>query len=39
MGKTAAKFEDQMDEGEGSRLITECWREKKKSRSKRREQI
>jgi hypothetical protein len=37
MGKTAAKFEDKMDERECCRLITECWREKKKSRSRRRE--
>jgi hypothetical protein len=28
--KRAAKFEDKMDEREDCRILTECWREKKK---------
>jgi hypothetical protein len=29
-GKTSAKFEDKMDGREECRILTECWREKKK---------
>jgi hypothetical protein len=29
-GKRAAKFEDKMDGREECRILTECWREKKK---------
>jgi hypothetical protein len=36
-GKRAAKFEDKMDGREECRILTECWREKKKTRRKRRE--
>jgi hypothetical protein len=29
-GKTAAKFEDKMAGAEECRILTECWKEKKK---------
>jgi hypothetical protein len=35
-GKRAAKFEDKMDEWEGCQILTECWREKKKTERKER---
>jgi hypothetical protein len=34
-GKRAAKFEDKMDGREECRMLTECWREKKKNKEKR----
>jgi hypothetical protein len=36
-GKRAAKFEDKMDGREECRILTECWREKKKHREGERE--
>jgi hypothetical protein len=33
--KRAAKFEDKMDEREDCRILTECWREKKKITEKK----
>jgi hypothetical protein len=35
--KRAAKFEDKMDGREQCRILTECWREKKKNAEKKRE--
>jgi hypothetical protein len=35
-GKRAAKFEDKMDRKEECRILTECWREKKKNKEKER---
>jgi hypothetical protein len=35
--KRAAKFDDRIDGKEECRILTECWREKKKTRRKRRE--
>jgi hypothetical protein len=34
-GKRAAKFEDRMDGREECRILTECWREKKKNTEKK----
>jgi hypothetical protein len=34
-GKSSAKFEDKMDGREECRMLTECWREKKKNKEKR----
>jgi hypothetical protein len=34
-GKRAAKFEDKMDGREEYRILTECWREKKKNTEKK----
>jgi hypothetical protein len=34
-GKTVAKFENKMDGREESRILTECWREKKKNEEKK----
>ncbi|KAJ3637363.1 hypothetical protein MTP99_000830 [Tenebrio molitor] len=34
-GKRAAKFEDKMDGREECRILTECWREKKKKTEKK----
>jgi hypothetical protein len=36
-GKRAAKFEDKIDGREECRILTECWREKKKTRRRRRD--
>jgi hypothetical protein len=36
-GKIAAKFEDKIDGREECRILTECWREKKKTRRRRRD--
>jgi hypothetical protein len=33
--KTVAKFENKMDGKEESRILTECWREKKKNEEKK----
>jgi hypothetical protein len=33
--KRAVKFEDKMDEREDCRILTECWREKKKITEKK----
>jgi hypothetical protein len=33
--KRGAKFEDKMDGREGCRILTECWREKKKNTEKK----
>jgi hypothetical protein len=35
MGKRCAKFEDKMDGREKCRILTECWRKKKKTRRRR----
>jgi hypothetical protein len=34
-GKTVAKFENKMDGREESRILTKCWREKKKNEEKK----
>jgi hypothetical protein len=34
-GKRAAKFEDKMDRTGKCRILTECWREKKKNTEKK----
>jgi hypothetical protein len=34
-GKKAAKFEDKMNGREECRILTECWREKKKEHGKK----
>jgi hypothetical protein len=36
-GKRTAKFEDKMDGREECRILTKCWREKKKTLRRRRE--
>jgi hypothetical protein len=35
----AAKFEDKLDGGEDCRILTECWREKKKNTEKKEREI
>jgi hypothetical protein len=38
-GKRAAKFEDKIDGREECRILTECWREMKKTRRRRRDRV